>query len=646
MEKAIKIVYIGSDPVVGFAAEELGRYLSRVTGQAPEMCGAQACALEDREGLWLGTFEAFGPDFRAWPGASVPAWDDALYIEAEGAQGIIAGSNSRAVLLAVYRYLTELGCRWVRPGGEGECLPPVEIAHTEVRVVEAASNRHRGVCIEGAVSYENVRDIIDWMPKLGFNTYFMQFREAYTFFERWYSHRNNPLKEAEPFSVEKAREFKAGLVREMKRRGMLFHDVGHGWTCEPFGIAGLGWEYEAPPVPEEAVPYLAEVNGKRELWGGVPLNTNLCYSNRKVRDIINSDIAQFAQAHPEVDVIHFWLADGSNNQCECESCRAMRPADWYVKMLNELDERMQAAKVPTRVVFLIYVDLLWPPEKERIQSPDRFILMFAPITRTYSREFAAEGDLPDLPPYVRNKLDFPRSVEANVAFLRAWKKIFQGDSFDFDYHFMWDHFKDPGYTAIAEVLHKDLANLKALGLNGLVSCQEQRIFFPTGLGMTVMGKTLWKRDADFDRIARDYFASAFGLEGNLALDYMKDLSRLFDPPYIRGEKPVVNPQAAATYARIPAVIARFQPVIHRNLNRPDPCHVRSWYYLDAHAGICLELALALQCRAEGRNREAAGSWQRLQRIVQEQEDDLQPVFDVYEFILTLRGIFGEGSVEP
>jgi hypothetical protein len=63
----------------------------------------------------------------------------------------------------------------------------------------------------------------------------------------------------------------------------------------------------------------------------------------------------------------------------------MRPADYYVILLNELDEALGHVGYPGKVVFLAYADLLWPPEVEQIHNPERFILMFAPITRSYRR---------------------------------------------------------------------------------------------------------------------------------------------------------------------------------------------------------------------------------------------------------------------
>ncbi len=66
---------------------------------------------------------------------------------------------------------------------------------------------------------------------------------------------------------------------EMKKRGLIHHAVGHGWTCEPFGISGLGWEEQEYTLSPQVTCSLALVNGKREIWKGVALNTNLCYSN-------------------------------------------------------------------------------------------------------------------------------------------------------------------------------------------------------------------------------------------------------------------------------------------------------------------------------------------------------------------------------
>ena len=632
---------LGDHPTIHFAAEELARYLGRMLGDGVPVVVQAAAQYEPAaqgnpapEDLWLGIGTAIPP--ARVPAVDDPSLDDCIALDVRAGRGYIVGPNPRSVLLGVYRFLAEVGCRWVRPGADGELIPRRGVEGLSARVCERASYRHRGICIEGAVSAENVAEIIDWAPKVGFNAYFTQFREAYTFFERWYTHRNNPTLQPEPFGVERAREYVVRAVQEIKRRDLIYHAVGHGWTCEPLGISGLSWESREYDLPEDVKQYLAEVNGVRAIWQGVPLNTNLCYSNPEVRRLIAQNIADYAQEHADIDVLHFWLADGANNQCECEACRKSIPSDFYVQMLNELDEMLAQRGLKTRIVFLIYVDLLWPPEVERLQHAERFILMFAPITRTYSKDFSVQNAEVSLPPYQRNQLQFPSNVDENVAFLRGWQRLFNGDSFDFDYHLMWDHYQDPGQMATARLLSRDIALLRAIGLNGFMSCQVQRAFFPTGLPMVVLGRTLWDDQLPFEEIAADYFRSAYGVDGARCQGYLAQLSELFDPPYLRGEEPQVSEQAAERFARIPEVVRAFQPLIERNLAAAsDACRAASWRYLQLHADLCIRFAGVLEARARGEKERSLARWQELVGKVQRQEMALQPVFDVFEFIETI-----------
>lgn len=628
--RTISIIAASDDPTVRFAAEELKSYLAGMTGRRVVLKSSGA------RGIRVGVMADL--DCIAAPEVADPRFDDAIHIDVSRENGVVAGINAHSALIAVYRYLTELGCRWVRPGKDGEHVPHLD-SLKRVKVSEMPSYRHRGICIEGAVSEQHVTDMVDWAPKLGFNAYYIQFREAHTFFDRWYAGRARPGAPYKSISVDKARKHTVNVVREIKKRDMIYHAVGHGWTCEPFGISGLGWEQDTAGVPEQTRKYLAQVNGKRELWGGVALNTNLCYGNPEARRLVVEEIARYSKEHPEIDVMHFWLADGSNNNCECELCTKARPSDFYVMMLNELDELLAKEGLPTKIVFLIYVDLLWPAEKERIKNPDRFILMFAPITRTYSKSFATDAPLPKLPEFQRNKLVFPHSIEENLAFLQAWQRDFPGDSFDFDYHLMWDHFKDPGYMAVAKVIGEDMKGLRDIGIDGLVSVQVQRAFFPTGLPMTVMGRNLWDRDLDFSKIASDYFDAAFGPDGKLARRYLDKLTQLFDPVYIREEKAAIDPAAARAFARIPGFITRFRPTIERNLDSSIPCWAKSWEYLRHHAELCTTLAEALRARARGDKSAASAAWERTMEYALANEKHIHPVLDVFQYVRILGGLF-------
>ena len=300
-----------------------------------------------------------GPGLEGLPPVTDPERDDAIAISLGGESGgVVTGTNPRSVLIAAYRLLHELGFWFVRPGPEGTLLR--YNGKTAVQVSEAASYRHRGFCIEGAVSFENVLELIDWLPKGGFNTYFTQFLTPYEFFKTWYAHDNNPLLAGtEPVpTVEEVDRFTYGpLQEELRKRDLIFQAAGHGWTTAAIGIDGLGWD-EAEEPGERYRGWLAQIDGRRALFNARPLNTNLCYSNPEVREALTEEVMAFLRRHPQVDTIHFWLADDSNNTCECEACQKAVPSAFYVDMLNLLDEKLSRAGLKTRVVFLAYLDLL------------------------------------------------------------------------------------------------------------------------------------------------------------------------------------------------------------------------------------------------------------------------------------------------
>lgn len=620
----------GRNEIVKFAAGELLKYFQRMSIRDLQIkvITRGSYDMKEKGCIWVGLYDEFGIQGLS---DDYSEFDDEITIDVKNGSGLVAGVNPRSVLLAAYRFLYEAGCRWVRPGSEGEYVPKVDILKTHCKLQEAPSYRHRAITIEGAVSVENVVDMIDWAPKVGFSGYFIQFREGYTFFDRWYSHRNNPTKAPEEFSVGKAREHTRRIEEEVHRRGMLYHAIGHGWTCEALGIPGLGWDPVKKDWPPEITGYLAEVNGVRAMWYDVPINTSLCFSNPVVRELVVTCIADYIAAHPNIDLLHFWLDDGFNNKCECENCQKQLPSDFYIQMLNELDELLARRGLKTKIVFLAYADLLWAPQVERIKNPERFVLMFAPISRSYREPLVAKDPALAPPPYVRNRLKLPSNPDENLAFLRQWQAIFPGDSFIFEYYFMnpGTYVCDPDGVYMARLVSQDVRNLKHLGLNGLVSCQMQRVFFPTGLGMTALGRALWDDQLDFDALTVDYFASAFGEDGARAREYLEALSGLQDRVRL-GEREVMVAPAALKGAL--ETIDYFAPIIDKNLSLAEPCHTRSWYYLMLHARIMRLFLNMLSARADGQDAQAVDLWAELKRFVQENEDALQPVFDVYEFV--------------
>ena len=380
---------------------------------------------------------------------------------------------------------------------------------------------------------------------------------------------------------------------------------------------------------------LAELDGVRGFFKGAPLTTQLCYGNPAAREAVVNAIVAYCAAHPGVDYVHFWLGDSAHNHCECPLCRETRPSDFYVQMLRDLDRRLTHERLPHRIVFLIYEDLLWPPLAGEVPGGGRFTLMFAPVWRTYSQPFAAGLQDCEAPkPYRRNRNVMPSSAAENVGHLRAWRQKCPGaDSFDFDYHFMWDHYLDAGGYALAGVLAEDIRSLDALGLNGLVSCQTQRAFFPTALGMHVLADSLWWGDRSFERVAADYFAAAFGSRGPAVQAYVRALSHRFHPPYLRGEEPILDAARSENYRGIGPFVREFLPEIRRALcAAPDEASRVSWQCLLDGSVLAVLLANCLAAKAAGDEAGWRTGFAQAKAFLCAAEDRLHPYFDLFEFL--------------
>ena len=471
------------NPTVDFAAEELKKYLRMMMPRCGEVAIDYDAKVEG--GFRLGLMQDFGLETAD---AEKPDLDDIVYVETDENGGIIAGSNPGAVLIAVYRYLRHQGCRWLFPGVDGEWIPVIE-GLTPVTYRKKASYRYRGQCNEGAEYQQNMMEAIDFTPKIGMNTFMQEFDIPSAYYNLYYDHKHSTCREPEPINNETVLQWKRQCETEIEKRGLHFHDMGHGWTAEPYGIDSTqGWVAEEVELTEQQRSCIAELNGVRQLYRGVALNTNICFSNPEARRIQAQYIADYAEKQNTVDFLHIWLADANNNHCECENCRKKRVADWYVMMLNEVDEELTRRGLNTRLVFIQYYDTFWGPVEETLHNQDRFTMLYAPITRLYTETYMTDADESQVEPYVLNQHNFPKGMAACLGYLKKeWKPVWKGDCFCYEYHFWIRQWYDPTGLQIAKTIHDDIVGLAKHGLHGIVEDGSQRSFFPTGLAFYVYG---------------------------------------------------------------------------------------------------------------------------------------------------------------
>ncbi len=526
-------------------------------------------------------------------------FDDLFDINIQNGKGYIAGSNPRSVLFGVYEYLKSCGCRFIRPGKDGDYIPQFDISNHTFTCTKKAELKIRCQMIEGAISVEHTLDSIDFMAKNYYNSFYIQFVHPYSFYRRWYEHQYSKTKQPENVSYAEMEEFTDRIEREVKKRGLLLHNLGHGYLFEPFGIRHYGVQNDLS-LPEEVKQYVALVDGKRDIHGGSINYTQLCNSNPKVRKILVDYMVQFLKERPRTDVLRVLLADGVNNQCECDECRKLTPSDYFVMFMNELDEAFTKEGIQTKIFFSLYVDILWPPVREYIKNSNRF---FANVAFTKSKD---KPSAEKIPAFELNKYNpFRGGTVTALDYMDAWKPYYKGLFSTTSYYMYASHFYDPGLFELSENFASDVPEMKKLNLVGVTSCQTMRYGFPTALPNATMGAVTFDNNFDFEGFTDAYFEGAYGKDWQKAKAYLKEITKRFSPSSLKIDEDVVlqdtdpetdapivkksyvgNPEVQKNLKSISSFVDSFMPTVENHLNEQNPCHKISWEYLKYHGEFC------------------------------------------------------------
>lgn len=637
-----RIYKITSDPVVDFAAEELKRYLRMMMPR----CGEVAIRYdpEAKEGFRLGLMQDFGLDVSE---AEDVELDDILHIDTDAQGGMIAGDNPRSVLLAVYKYLTLNGCRWLYPGVDGEFIPVKDIE--PVKYHKMADCRYRGQCNEGSESQQSMLETIDFTAKLGMNVYMLEFDIPKIYYDWYYTHKSNEKNwEPEPVSAETVLQWKRACETEIAKRGLQFHDMGHGWNAEAFGISSLGgWtKDEENPVPEEARQYLALIDGKRDLYKGVALNTNFCMSNPEARRIVTNTVCDYAQLNHNVNYLHVWLADAQKNHCECDACRQKTPSDWYVVLLNEIDAELTKRGLTNRIGACIYSETAYQPTCEHLNNPERFIFILGAITRSYCYSVPKDPVIEQFTPFVLNKSGRPDTMEEHMVRAKLWRDFAASPQIAYEYHFWKHQHYAPGTLSFARRLYEDVHSYKANGFRGIIQDGSQRSFFPNGLSFYVYAQTLFDNSVDFDAVVKDYMDHAYGEMSGLAMEYLKTVDELLPQTYLEARHTLhkaVNqyykPEMEATLQEVERVTREYEEKFASYKNMPKRVQTVSVRLLLRHCELCRGLAGAMALKSVGRDVEAKEEIRRFMAEFGKYEQSMERYYDHRQHVAAYAVIF-------
>lgn len=644
----MKIYIPYKSETICYAAEELAKYITAMTSQKVEIC-------ENEGDIVLGIL----------PSGSVKDTliDDKYIINIENGKGEILGSNERSVLLGIYRYLKELGCRFVRPGKNGDVIPTRDLDKC-VKVEETAFYPFRVECLEGAVDDKLVIDTVRWLPKVGYNAFFIQFVNPYVFYLRlcpgFYEKAGENRDAAVQEMYEKSAVMTENIEKEIKRVGLQFHDIGHGYTFEPFGIKYLDHiaTRDVPADKKELVkPYLPLRDGERKVLNGCINWTNMCLSNKELQKMTADWFVEFLKKKPTIDFLHIWLGDGANNHCECEECMKHTVSDMYIDLLNEVDAAMTAANIDTKIVCIQYVNTRYAPRVRKLNNPSRFILMPA-ISSDKATGYTTEECKIELPPEdERNNFNPVGGFPALMKLFGEWREQYPTlPVMFFDYHLYSSHFTDASYMTASRVISHDVKMLKEFGSQGIVNCKTQRSYFPTSLPVYASGALLCNPELTFEEIADEYFEAAYGKQAKVTKEYLEKLGELFDQKLIMKTISVVDFEAKTTGKKKPAwrdnpdaakLFAQVEPTVNafaKNLdeyieNAEDNCRRHSFELLKHHAEMAKFYGKALYAGAVGNEEECQKNKEELLLYVQENEPHFFQEFDAYLFKTAMNNTF-------
>jgi hypothetical protein len=398
-------------------------------------------------------------------------------VRADGPTILIAGDSPIGVLNAAYRFLDQLGCRFLAPRfahyeGAAETIPKKKtLTLTLAAPIESDPKlKFRKLYVEEGISHdiENLKQLVEWMPKVGYNVLVVPTDYGARGRVKW----DNWRKELTP---------------ELQKRGITIEVGGHGY--ENF----INAEMEGGKLFERHPEWF----GKDEK--GAPQRAKkavFCTSNAAAVDYVTSNVIAYLKDRPEIQIFDFWPPDGAQ-WCACAECKALgEPPDRQAILLKQVQGKLQPVRPDLRLEIIAYSSYLEPPKNVAV---DKNVLVdFCPI----SQHFDAQID----DPTNKNK------TYADA--LHAWRKQFEGDISIYSYYrkYAWDSLP----VIIPRYMQKDLQWYAGVPTQGVSVYSEPGDWFTYELNHHVLAALAWDPDADVERLIEKLCAARYGDEASVA----------------------------------------------------------------------------------------------------------------------------------
>ena len=457
-----------------FAAEELSRYLQKITGQPFEI---RSAAAPPKAGLFIGRrfAESIGISF-----SQAELGDEGFILKRIGGRVVLAGISDRGTLYAVYAFLQQAGCRWFAPNFDfygaagGEFVPTnASFAVNDLDIREKPAFRWRKKYVEEGRSHttENLKQLIDWMAKARFNVFDCPLDYQHEGRTKWDNWRQS-------------------LIPELKKRGMLIEVGGHGY--QNFLPAG---KYFAQH-PE----WFGMQDGKRSSADNVVFSTA---NEEAVRTFI-ANVKDYLRQHPEVDIFDCWPPDGSRWSDAPEDLRLGSPSERQILLLNRLAKALAGEFPKLRVQFLAYESYTSAPT---VNKPAPGVVMeFCPIDRSFESRLYADANARNTHYYWQ---------------LQGWTDGVMDPSDITIYSYITKYAWRSLPVLVPHLIADEARYFHEMGIGGQAAYSEPAGWATFELDHYIMARFSWDSELDVDHEIEDYARNRYGRAAAPMLQYLR-----------------------------------------------------------------------------------------------------------------------------
>jgi hypothetical protein len=393
---------------------------------------------------------------------------DCYSIAVRGGDLVLTGGSGRGLLYAVYDFLGRLGCHWWAPdfsfyNGHAAFIPrKSRLLYVDPgEKIEQPAFTYRKIDAMGRNSEVNtLKEIIDWMPKLRYNTLLVPFGKSGSRWDKW----------------------RQALLPEIKKRGLILEVGGHGY--QNFLNADMEGGRLLKDHPD---------------WFGLDSGCRPSHSPRTVFNTSNPaavayftrQVISYLSSHPEVDIFDLWPPDGAR-WSECSADPPLHtPEARQAFLANHIDSAIKKDFPSVRLEIIAYDSTLELPKT--VQLNKDILVDICPINQNFERQI------------------YDAKAPANAMYAEAierWDKGFSGDIG------LYSYYRKSAWRSLPNVIphymQRDMQWYSKIRLKGISCYAYHDDWFTYEINHYILGHLAWNPDVKIDSLIGQFCRDRYG----------------------------------------------------------------------------------------------------------------------------------------